>query len=122
MGFELNPSVKSIYHSGQKTYHLTQISRDHVVDSSGLDGSIGAYGRHGGGCDDSDQVGDADDEQSYDETGLTDDPGQPEVQHDAPNVEHTFHQNALHPAKFDDLKQKNNYNNSKTNITKVSLV
>ena len=60
MGFELNPSVKSIYHSGQKTYHLTQISRDHVVDSSGLDGSIGAYGRHGGGCDDGDQVGDAD--------------------------------------------------------------
>ena len=46
------------------------------------------------------QVCDSDDEKSFDQSCLSHNPGEPEVEHDPPDVEQTFHKNALKPSQF----------------------
>ena len=47
--------------------------------------------------DDGDNVAEADDQEPFDQPGLTNDPGEPEEQHHAPDVQQASHEDTFEP-------------------------
>ena len=47
--------------------------------------------------DDGDDVAESDDQETFDQTSLTDDPGETQEEHDTPDVQQASHENALEP-------------------------
>ena len=87
---------------------------DHVVDSSSWDLTIGAHCWHGERGEEGDNVGDGHEEETLDDAGLTDDPGESEEEHDSPDVEKTWHQHSLLPCQLGSRSCSSNFtcNNS----------